>query len=222
MGYIKWLGHAAFELELDGKIIYIDPWITNPLSPIRVEDIRAADIILVTHDHRDHLGEAIDLARKTNAAFISIYEISLKASQEGVRKAIGMNIGGSLTVEGITIIMTQALHSCERGNPTGFIIKGSEASIYHAGDTGLFYDMKLLGELYSPEIALLPIGGLFTMGPLEAAKAVELLKPRIVIPMHYNTFNAIMVDPGEFKKYVKEFHPQTEVVVLKPGERLNI
>jgi len=216
MGYVKWLGHAAFEILLDGKIILIDPWVTNPKSPIKAGDITKADYIFVTHEHGDHLGESIEIAKKTNATFVSIYEIAARAQEQGVKNVVGANIGGPIKLGDLTAFLVPAFHS---GLPTGVVIKGRETTIYHAGDTGVFGDMALIGELYSPEIVLLPIGGHFTMGPLEAAKAVELIKPRIVIPMHYGTFPVISGNPEEFKKYVSERTPDVKVVVLKPGEK---
>jgi len=223
MGIIKYLGHSFFEItltDLNGavKTLVIDPWIENPLSPVKLKDYegRKLDYILVTHDHGDHIGEAIKLAKITGAAVIGIYEIAEYASQEGV-KSIGGNIGGSLKIPDLEIVLTPATHSSSRGVPVGFIVKGRDMCFYHAGDTGLFSEMEIIGELYAPEIAMLPIGGHFTMGIREAVKAVELIKPKIAIPMHYNTFPVIQADPLVFKKLVEE-RTKTRVVVLKPGE----
>ena len=218
MGYVKWLGHACFEIELDGALIYIDPWITNPKSPITINDIKKVDYVFVTHDHGDHLGEAFEITKKFNAAFISIYELAVKAQKEGIKNVIGANIGGPIKVGDLTAYLVPALHSCSAGAPVGIIIKGKEATIYHAGDTGVFLDMQLIRELYQPDIALLPIGGHFTMGPTEAAKAVELIKPKVVIPMHYQTFDVISGDPETFRKEVEKRAPNVKVIILKPGE----
>lgn len=219
MGYVKWLGHAAFEIELDGKIVYIDPWITNPRSPIKLEDIKSADYVVVTHDHGDHLGEAFEITRKTGAFIVGIYELSLMAKENGIDRVICGNIGGPMRTKDLEFILTPAFHSGEKLQPTGIVIRGEESTIYHAGDTGLFSDMRLIGELYKPNIALLPIGGYFTMGPREAAKAVEFLKPDVVIPMHYGTFPIISGDPNEFSKLAGEY---SKVVILKPGEKYEI
>lgn len=221
MGYVRWLGHSAFEISLDGKKILIDPWLTNPLSPVKLESYRDVNIVVVTHDHGDHLGDAITILKNTHAKFVGIYELALYMTENGIpqERAIGGNIGGPIEVEELTFILTPATHSSERGSPTGVVIKGKEATIYHAGDTGLFYDMALIGELYKPDIALLPIGGHFTMGPYEAAKAVELIKPRIVIPMHYKTFPIIKGGPEEFKEEIRKRGVSVEVVVLNPGEK---
>ncbi len=221
MGYVKWLGHSAFEILLDTKKILVDPWLTNPLSPVKPEDYKDVDFIVVTHDHGDHLGDALTILKKTNAKFVGIYELAQYMIENGIsgERSIGGNIGGPIKVGEIEFILTPATHSSSRGAPTGVVIKGKEAVIYHAGDTGLFYDMALIGELYKPDIALLPIGGHFTMGPYEAAKAVELLKPRVVIPMHYKTFPIIGGSSEEFINYVKEKKLDVRVVVLKPGEK---
>ena len=224
MGYLKWLGHAAFEVELMGRRILIDPWISNPNSPVTLSELSKVDFILVTHDHSDHLGEAVQIANKTNATVVSIFELATYlAEKEGVKNTIGMNIGGpvKLTNE-IEVYMTPALHSSTHGSPAGFVIKSPEAVIYHAGDTGLFSDMELIGRLYKPDIALLPIGGYFTMGPREAAYAVSLINPRAVVPMHYNTFPQIRQDPEEFKNLAESLAPHVRVYVMKPGDVLNL
>ncbi len=225
MGVVKYLGHSFFEITLTGldgavKTLVVDPWVENPLSPVKLKDYegRKLDYILVTHDHGDHMGEAIRLAKMTGAVIIGIYEIAEYAVQEGV-KSIGGNIGGPLKIQDLRIILTPANHSSNRGVPVGFIVQGRDMSFYHAGDTGLFSEMALIGELYAPDIAMLPIGGHFTMGIREAVKAVELIRPKIVIPMHYNTFPVIQADPSEFKRLIEE-KIGIKVVILKPGETL--
>ncbi len=224
MGYLRWLGHAAFEIELMGRRILIDPWISNPNSPVTLGELGNVDFILVTHDHSDHLGEAVQIANKTNATVVAVFELAVHlAEREGVKNTIGMNIGGpvKLTNE-IEVYMTPAMHSSTHGSPVGFVIKSPEAVIYHAGDTGLFNDMELIGRLYRPDIALLPIGGYFTMSPREAAYAVSLINPRAVVPMHYNTFPQIKQDPEEFRNLVESLAPHVRVYVMKPGDTLNL
>jgi len=225
MGIVKYLGHSFFEVALTGldgavKTLVVDPWVENPLSPVKLKDYegRRLDYVLVTHDHGDHIGEAIKLAKITGAVIIGVYEIAEYATQEGVR-SIGGNIGGPLKIQDLEVILTPASHSSSRGVPVGFVVRGRDMSFYHAGDTGLFSEMALIGELYAPDIAMLPIGGHFTMGIREAVKAVELIRPKIVIPMHYNTFPVIQADPLEFKRLVEE-KTGVKVVVLKPGETL--
>jgi len=219
MGYVKWYGHAAFEISIDEKIIFVDPWLTNPKSPVRgVGDISKVDYIVVTHDHGDHIGEAVELSKKFKAPIIATYELANNLSGKGA-ETIGANIGGPVKLtDKLSVILTHATHSSTHGSPTGVIIKGEESIIYHAGDTGLLYEMELLGKMYSIQIALLPIGGHFTMGPYEAAWATKLLKPKVVIPMHYQTFPVISGTPEEFKKELEKLGVEVELVVLKPGE----
>jgi L-ascorbate metabolism protein UlaG (beta-lactamase superfamily) len=190
----------------------------NPLSPAKPSDYRGAkvDYIVVTHDHGDHMGNAIELAKLTGAKVVGVYELAEHAREQGV-EAVGGNVGGSLAVADLEIVLVPAVHSCSRGVPVGAVVRGSDACVYHAGDTGLFGDMALIGELYQPDVALLPIGGHFTMGVREAVKAVSLIRPKVCVPMHYNTFPLIRADPGEFKRLV-ESTTRTKVVVLKPGE----
>lgn len=215
MGYIRWFGHAAFEVCVDNVKVLIDPWISNPLSPVKVEEIKDIDLILVTHDHFDHLGDTVEIARKTGVQVLSFPELSNHLKEQGLN-TIGMNIGGFTRFKELKIVMVQAFHTSGRGLPVGYVIAGRESSIYHTGDTGLFGDMKFIGELYKPKIVLLPIGGYYTMGVDEALMAVELIKPEVVIPMHYNTFPAIKADAEKFKGLVTK--KGVKCVVLKPGE----
>lgn len=225
---ITWLGHSAFLLDAEKKVL-IDPFISgNPTAPCSPEELDP-DIIAVTHGHRDHLGDAIEIGKRTGCRIISIHEVANYIKSKGVF-AEGMNKGGTINVEGITLTMTEALHSSsieasgfkfDGGCPAGFVIRIGGHSIYHAGDTGVFGDMQLIGELYEPELALLPIGDRFTMGIKEAIKAVELIRPELVVPMHYNTFEVIKQDPEEFKRTV-EAKVDTKVVIMKPGETIKL
>ncbi len=225
---ITWLGHSAFLFEAEKKVL-IDPFITgNPKAPCKPEDLDP-DIIAVTHGHADHLGDTVEIGARTGCRIVSIHEVANYIKSKGVF-AEGMNKGGTFDVDGVSFTMTEALHSSsidascfsfDGGCPAGFVIKIGGHSIYHAGDTGVFGDMQLIGELYEPEIAFLPIGSKFTMGIKEAVKAVELIKPKIVIPMHYSTFDVIEQDPEEFKRAVEE-KVDTKVVIMKPGETLEL
>ncbi|MGC9208546.1 MAG: metal-dependent hydrolase [Nitrososphaeria archaeon] len=218
---IRWLGHAAFQLKHESTEILIDPWLTNPLSPARPEEMRP-DYIVVTHDHDDHLGEAIEISKRTGAPVIAVYELANFIQEKG-GNAIGMNIGGPAVLKNdIKVYLTPAFHSSTHGSPTGAVVDLGGFKIYHAGDTGLFGDMKLIGEVYSPDLALLPIGGFFTMNADQAAIAVQLIGPRYAAPMHYNTFDVIRQDPSYFAERVKRLRPLTEVIIPKPGEWIEL
>ncbi len=227
---IEYLGHSAFEITTEeGMKILIDPFISGNPSCTKPVELFRPDVILVTHGHVDHFGDALEIANNSGATVISSHEIATFVQKQGLN-AIGMNIGGSISVNNlINITMTDARHSSgmdflenmeEGGVATGFIITlESGKKIYHAGDTGLFGDMKMvIGDIYQPDIALIPIGDKFTMGIEDAAVAAAWLQSRIVIPMHYNTFEAIEQDANLFAKYVEEESIGTITVVLEPGE----
>ncbi|MEM1553138.1 MAG: metal-dependent hydrolase [Candidatus Bathyarchaeia archaeon] len=219
MAKVTWFGHASFKIEMVGKIVLIDPWLDgNPASPVKASEIDKADIVYVTHDHGDHLGDAINICKQTNATFVSTFELGNYASKNSVKDVVGLNIGGCAEVKGVKLYMVQAFHTCSRGAPTGVVVEAEGKRVYHAGDTGLFGDMKLIGQLYKLDLALLPIGGYYTMSALEAAEAVRLLKPKVVIPMHYKTFPVLAQSADEFVKKVKGKAPKAKVVVLNPGE----
>jgi len=222
---IVWLGHAAFLIKGSKKVL-IDPFITgNPTSPVKPEDI-CPDLIVVTHGHGDHLGDTIEISKKCGSPVLCIHELSKYLSKRGI-ESIGMNIGGTAILKGISVTMVNALHSADivenddiisTGTPSGVIVDLDGVRIYHTGDTDVFLDMQLIGELHSPNVMLLPIGDWYTMGIKGAVKAIELVKPDIAIPMHYNTFPVVEQNPEEFKEAVKEKGVKTKVVVLKPGE----
>jgi L-ascorbate metabolism protein UlaG (beta-lactamase superfamily) len=222
MATIRWFGHSGFEIIADKKVILVDPFLTgNPKAAVKASDITRADVVCVTHDHSDHLGDAIEICKRTGATFVGIYELGTHAQAEGVIDVVAMNIGATIEVKGAKITMVQAFHSAERGSPVGFVIDVGKARVYHAGDTSLFNDMRMVGQLYRPEIICIPIGGYFTMGAKEAAEAVRLLLPRVVIPMHYLTFPELAQSADDFVNAVKEKELGTQVVVLKPGESYN-
>jgi L-ascorbate metabolism protein UlaG (beta-lactamase superfamily) len=224
---IKWLSHSGFQITSNsGKILYIDPWFENPLSACTINDVKEAAMVLVTHDHFDHVGQAADVVKKTGGLLVANVETARRLQSESHIPAekvcyfgYGMNIGGNLLYEGISVTMTQAFHSTATGAPCGYIIKLEDGTtIYHAGDTGLFDSMKIFGELYKIDVALLPIGSVFTMDPLQAAWAVKMISPKKVIPMHYKTFPILIQDPKAFVDLTKREAPNVEVVVLNPGQ----
>ncbi|HSQ93922.1 MAG TPA: metal-dependent hydrolase [Methanoregula sp.] len=216
---LTWLGHSCVLLDGSRKIL-VDPY-TEGGSVAGIP----ADIVAVTHGHDDHMGETVALNKKT----IAITEIARYLRQKGLA-AEGMNIGGTLTIDGVTFTMTPALHSTciEEAGPgftggaaAGFVIGMDGVKVYHAGDTGLFSDMKLIGELYHPDVALLPIGGRFTMGVAEAMMAANFIGAKTVVPIHYNTWEKITADPFALKKAV-ERTTDIKVIVLRHGESLEI
>ncbi len=221
---VRFLGHAAFEMK-GSKTVLIDPFLKgNPKAAVRPEDLEA-DLILVTHAHGDHVGDTVEIAKRTGAKVVAMFDVANYIGQQARNvDVVGMNYGPT-NVDGIFIVQVPAWHSSSDGvhsigNPCGYIIKMDGKTIYHAGDTFVFLDMKLFKELYGPiDVAMIPIGGHFTMGPREAAKAVELLEPKKVIPMHYGTWPPIASDPQEFKRLVGE---KAEVVIMNPGERVEV
>jgi len=216
---ITWFGHAAFKIEMANKTVLVDPWLDgNPTSPIKASEITKADVVFVTHDHGDHLGDAFSICKKTNATFVAAIELTDYAEENGVKEVAGLNIGGSTEIEGVKLTIVQALHTASKGAPTGVVIEGEGKTVYHAGDTGLFGDMRLIGEIYKLDVALIPIGGYYTMGQREAVEAVKLLNPKVVIPMHYKTFPVLAQSADEFVKGVNERMLKVKVVTLKPGE----
>jgi len=224
---IKWLSHSGFQITSNsGKILYLDPWFENPLSACNINDVKEAAMVLVTHDHFDHVGQAADVVKKTGGLLVANVETAGRLQSESHIPAekvcyfgYGMNIGGNLLYEGISVTMTQAFHSTATGAPCGYIIKLEDGTtIYHAGDTGLFDSMKVFGELYKIDVALLPIGSVFTMDPLQAAWAVKMISPKKVIPIHYKTFPILIQDAKEFVDLTKREAPNVEVVVLNPGQ----
>ena len=229
---ITWMGHAAFQLtSAEGVVIWIDPWLKNPKSPISPEKVQKGDIILISHGHFDHIGDAVTIAQKTGAVIVSNFEITRYLAAQGVleKQLIGMNISGTVQIKGITITMVTAVHSSgisrenemiEGGHAAGFVVTFPDGfRIYHTGDTGLFGDMKLIRQLYSPDVMLVCIGDHFTMGPREAAVAVEMVKPRWVIPMHYGTFPLLKGSPEDFRKALSA-QLRGRLIVTVPGKTL--
>ncbi len=222
---ITFLGHACFLFE-GGTSILIDPFITgNPVAKVKPEDINA-DLIFVSHGHGDHLGDAVTIAKNCGATIVSVTELTSYCSKSGVQ-AHAMHIGGSKRFGQVQVKLTPALHGSGfvdqngtvqyLGNPCGFLFHLDGKTVYHAGDTGLFSDMSLISRQHAVDLALLPIGDNYTMGPDDALEAVKLIKPGIVIPMHYNTWPLIAQNPAEFKQSVETETP-ARAVILNPGE----
>ena len=224
---IQWLGHSAFLLHGRDRIL-IDPFLTgNPKAAVKPDDVDC-DIICVTHGHFDHLGDAVAIARRTGAEVACIVEMSLYLEKCEV-KATGFNLGGTIKLRDTKISMVPAFHSSSIGAPglefsaampTGMVIDSGKV-VYHAGDTAVFGDMKLVGDLYEPDVALLPIGGFFTMDPRQAALATKLIRPKIVVPMHYGTWPQIEQDPKEFESLVKK-ESKAKVKIMTPGEVMEV
>jgi L-ascorbate metabolism protein UlaG (beta-lactamase superfamily) len=224
----KWLGHATFLFTTPGgKRVLMDPWITgNPVTPDSAKKIGDVDLILLSHGHADHTGDAISLGRSTGAQLVAPYELSLWLQQKGLKNVIGMNPGGTLRMLGLEITMVQAHHSSSieedgrliyLGVASGYVLKLEDGlTAYFAGDTAVFGDMKLIGEMYRPQIGFLPIGDLYTMGPEQAAMACSLLGIRQVVPMHFGTFPALTGTPARLRELLAG--KNVEVLELKPGE----
>lgn len=214
---IRWLGHSAFEIDASAGKILLDPWIENPWSPLKLEDIRQASVIVVTHDHSDHVGETLPIAKRTGATVCAIPELAAMFRQEGV-EVHAPNMGSLTQIRGIDLVFVPAFHTSGRGLPTGAVLKVDDTVVYHMGDTSVFGDMSLIRDLYTPEIALVPIGGFYTMGPIEAVRAIQIVMPSVAIPMHYGTFPVLATNPREFIMLAQKICPEVNIVALKPGE----
>lgn len=227
---LQWLGHSTFYLETSkGTSILIDPWMdSNPAHPKNWKAPRKIDLVLCTHGHSDHIGDALAVEKQYHPTFVGMYELAGWLTSKGVRNATGMNLGGTYRFQDVAVTMVEAKHSASiedngttiyAGSPAGLVIQvDGEPVLYHAGDTALFSDMKLIRDLYAPEIACLPIGDLYTMGPRTAALAAEYLGVKCAIPIHYGTFPALTGTPAEFRKHLDG--KKIELVELSPGEIL--
>jgi L-ascorbate metabolism protein UlaG (beta-lactamase superfamily) len=226
-----WYGHSVYEVRTPGgKVILFDPYFRNPRSPRSADSIDHCDLLLVTHGHDDHMGDAVAIASRLRPAWPCIHEMSLWLARRlpgGKDAATGMNKGGTVTAAGIKVTMVHADHSAGDwhpggettlylGDPVGFVVEVENGfRFYFAGDTAVFGDMRLIGELWKPELAILPIGGHFTMGPREAALAAELLGVRHVIPIHYGTFPILAGTPEQLRGAL-EARGLTDVEVHAP------
>lgn len=225
MPRIQYLSHSAFLLETSGKRILFDPFFTgNPKAPARASQIHP-DYILVSHGHGDHLGDSVEISKSTGAVIVAPFELAMWCGKHGA-KIHDTHIGGGWDFEFGRVKLTIAHHGSAvgpdeqleyAGNPCGFLVTSEGKTLYHAGDTGLFYDMKLIGEMNAIDLALLPIGDNYTMGLTDAVKAVELLRPKAVVPMHYDTFELIKADPAQFAARANQY---SRVSVLQIGHWL--
>jgi len=226
-----YLGHATVRCDLPGgEVLLIDPWMTeNPACPEGLKRFERLDAMLITHAHFDHMGDAVELAKRHRPAkVVANFEICGWLGSKGVESCSAMNLGGCQDVLGLQVTMVRADHSSGisdgdqilyGGLASGFVVKlPGGYTFYHAGDTGLFSDMQLFGEIYRPELAFLPIGDLFTMDPQQAARACRYLGVRKVIPIHWGTFPALTGTPQKLEKALEAFGVNTEVIGLKPGE----
>jgi L-ascorbate metabolism protein UlaG (beta-lactamase superfamily) len=224
-----WLGHATVRVELPtGEILVIDPWLEgNPSSPVSASSFDRLDLILVTHAHGDHMGDVEKLAKHHKAPVICSYDLGEWFASRGVAKVMGMNLGGSQKIFGAKITQVRADHSSGfyhegrsiyGGTASGFVVRLADGfCFYHSGDTALFRDMQMFGEIYQPRVAFLPIGDLFTMDPEQAAHATKWLGCRWVVPIHWGTFGALVGTPKELQEHLKALRCPAEVVILKPG-----
>ncbi len=222
---LTYCGHSCFLVEGGGARLIVDPFLAgNPRASVGPDEVEV-DYVLVSHAHGDHLGDAFPIARRTGATLVANHEIATRAAAEGVA-AHGMHIGGGRDFPFGRLELTIAHHGSSfpdgsyGGNPCGFVLEIEGKRLYHACDTGLFYDMKLIGEL-GLEVAILPIGDNYTMGPRDALRAVRLLGPKVVIPIHYDTFDLIAQDVGAFARAVEAETP-ARCVPLSPGETLEV
>lgn len=228
---LTWLGHSTFRITTpSGKVIVLDPWVqSNPACPEALKKFDRIDTMLISHGHSDHCADAVSLAKQFKPQIVAIYEMCAWLQSKGVANTNSMNKGGTQKVGELEITMVHAFHSggiedggkvIYGGEPCGYIIRlPGGFTVYHAGDTAVFGDMKLIGELYAPDLAMLPIGDHYTMGPREAALAIRLLNVRHVVPMHFGTFPVLTGRPEGLRAATQDV-ANLEIHALKPGETL--
>jgi L-ascorbate metabolism protein UlaG (beta-lactamase superfamily) len=228
---LTWVGHATFRITTpSGQVIFIDPWLEgNPACPNELKKPGRVDAMLITHGHRDHFDDVLPLAKQFQPEIVAIIETGAWLKSKGCTKVTAMNKGGTVKVGDIEATMVNAVHSngidddgniVYGGDPAAFVVKlPGGMTIYHAGDTAVFGDMKIIGDLYAPDLALLPIGDHYTMGPREAALAIRLLGAKHVLPMHYGTFPVLTGRPEQLKELTQDI-AGLEIHAIKPGESL--
>ena len=225
---LTWLGHASFRIDSpNGKRIYVDPWVSGPTCPAEEKEPERVDIIAVTHGHGDHVGDVAALGKKHKPRLVAIHELAGWLDGQGYPDAAGggMGKGGTVDVDGIKFTLTNAFHSSSTpdgtyaGEPAGVVIALENGfTLYHAGDTCVFGDMQLIGRIYGPDLAILPIGDHYTMGPREAAVALELLGVKRCVPCHWGTFPFLTGTPAQ----VRELAPDVEIVDIEPGQTIEL
>jgi L-ascorbate metabolism protein UlaG (beta-lactamase superfamily) len=222
---LTWLGHSAFRLDAGGKRIYIDPFLNgNPKCPEGEQTPERVDIVAITHGHGDHVGDAVALANEHGCTVVAPVELADWLASQGVEKLLDPNKGGTVAVDVVRFTMTNAHHSSSTndgrytGEPCGIVMRAEGKSVYFAGDTCVFGDMALIGRLYKPDLAVLPIGDHYTMGPEEAALALELLGVKRCVPCHWGTFPPLVGRPEK----LRELAPDVKVEALEPGESLTV
>lgn len=222
-----WLGHGTWKVRTArGKDMLIDPWVSNPVAPPHLQTVDRLDVMVITHGHLDHVGDAVRIAKATNPKILTTVEVGNWLAREGVSgdNVIAYNKGGTVEVDGIFFTMVHAEHtsstpdSAYAGEPVGFVIEFENGfKIYFSGDTDVFGDMALIRELEQPEVAFLSIGDFYTMGPRRAAKAVELLGVKTVVPMHYGTFPVLTGTPAQLEELAG---PGVTVIDIRPGDEI--
>jgi len=225
---LTWLGHASFRIDSpNGKRIYVDPWLSGPTCPAEEKEPERVDIIAVTHGHGDHVGDVAALGKKHKPRLVAINELAGWLDGQGYPDAAagGMGKGGTVDVDGVKFTMTNAFHSSSTpdgsyaGEPAGVVVTLENGfTLYHAGDTCVFGDMQLIGRIYGPDLAILPIGDHYTMGPREAAVALELLGVKRCVPCHWGTFPFLTGTPAQ----VRELAPDVEIVDIEPGQTIQL
>ncbi len=229
---LTYLGHSTFHLTTPGGLhLLIDPWVqNNPRCPDDKKDVGPLDKVLITHGHYDHIQDAVEIGKATEAQMVAVFETAKWLGSKGLQNTAPINKGGTIAADGIKITMVHADHSCGiadgdkivyGGEAGGYVLTLEDGfKIYHAGDTAVFGDMQLIGQIYKPDLALLPIGDRFVMSPLEAAHACRLLGTKRVVPIHYATFPLLTGTPEAFQAELSNLNLETEVLILEPGETL--